>query len=87
MSDTEKVKIGKYKYQIEFETIEQNVPTIVEVITDTFRQHLAGSLTQAPTIVFSVYEEDGYEDEELECEEEAECECECEIECKYKSKG
>ena len=87
MSDTEKVKIGKYKYQIEFETIEQNVPTIVEVITDTFRQHLAGSLTQAPTIVFSVYEEDGYEDEELECEEEAECESECEIECKYKSKG
>ena len=51
-------KIGKYKYQIEFETIETNVQGIVESITNTLQSHLAGSLAKAPKITFSIFEED-----------------------------
>jgi len=52
------MEIKKYKYLIEFETIEENVKTIVEVITKTLEENLKGSLTAIPKITFSVYEKE-----------------------------
>ena len=46
------MEIKKYKYLIEFETIEENVKTIVEVITKTLEENLKGSLTAIPKITF-----------------------------------
>jgi hypothetical protein len=53
-----KFKVSKFKYSIEFETIEQNVPEIVKVITKVLEENLAGSLTKTPLITFSTYEKD-----------------------------
>jgi hypothetical protein len=51
-------EIKKYRYSIEFETIEQNVVVIAETITKTLEQNLSGSLVGVPLITFSTFEKE-----------------------------